>query len=68
MYNKCDIIHNKETDSKKILRFKDGSSTEIVEDSIRQILSQIIYLIQKKLESNYYIALSDSSITKNLSE
>ena len=68
MYNKCDIIHNKETNSKKILRFKDGSSTEIVEDSIRQILSQIIYLIQKKLESNYYIALPNSSITKNLSE
>ena len=56
----------------KISRVKDGSNTQIIEDAIRQILSQneMFYSndIQKELESNHKIVLSDSSITNKLKD
>ena len=69
IYNHFNRINKKGTNSRKISRVKDGSNTQIIEDAIRQILIQNEMFnskdIQKELESNHKIVLSDSSITKN---
>ena len=72
IYNHFNRINEKGTNSRKISRVKDGSNTQIIEDAIRQILIQNEMFnskdIQKELESNHKIVLSDSSITKKLKD
>ena len=72
IYNYYNRIQEKGTNSRKISRVKDGFNTQIIEDAIRQILSQNEMFnskdIQKELESNHKIVLSDSSITKKLKD
>ena len=59
----------KDTYCSKISRVSDGLNIQAVEDPIGQILSLNEMFnskdIQKELESNYKIVLSDSSIIKN---
>ena len=65
-------IQEKGTNSWRISRAKECSYTQIIEDAIRQILSQNEMFnskdIQKELESNHKIALSNSSIIKKLKD
>ena len=67
IYNHYNRIQEKGNNSWRISRVKDGSNTQIIEDAIWQILSKNEMFnskdIQKELESNHKIVLSNFSIT-----
>ena len=72
IYNYYNRIHEKGTNSRKTWWVKDESNTKIIEDAIKQILSQNEMFNskdnQKELESNHNIVLSDSSKTKKFKD